>query len=199
MTSSLRPVVRMLLAWFFHPVVLEHLGHTLLLQECHLINRAADGGASQSWRCQKVYFSFCLLKVKQWRWKEFVPKCQNDWRTCSSKLCTVGKRKSFSSLKTCFKLQWWNYQTETKRRVQLYYCRHLLIWWSLKINRYATTEKKCREIVWHFGKYTVESKRLPLSVNIKTQQASLSLSKGRHRVRMNTLYLICLIYIRNSL
>lgn len=28
------PVIRMLLAWFSHPVVLEHLGHTLLLQEC---------------------------------------------------------------------------------------------------------------------------------------------------------------------
>lgn len=28
------PVIRMLLAWFSHPVVLEHLGHTLPLQEC---------------------------------------------------------------------------------------------------------------------------------------------------------------------
>lgn len=35
------PVIRMLLAWPPrppHPVVLEHLGHILLLQECHPMN-----------------------------------------------------------------------------------------------------------------------------------------------------------------
>ena len=38
-------LIRMLLAWFSHPVKLEHLGHTLLQQECHPINRAAEGSA----------------------------------------------------------------------------------------------------------------------------------------------------------
>lgn len=44
----------MLLAWFPHPVVLEHLGHTLVLQECHPINRAADSAAAWS----GAYFPF---------------------------------------------------------------------------------------------------------------------------------------------
>lgn len=44
----------MLLVWLSHPVMLEHLGHTLLLQECHPINRAAEGASGGSCACQRL-------------------------------------------------------------------------------------------------------------------------------------------------
>lgn len=60
------PVIRMLLACPPpappYPVVLEHLGHTLLLQECHPMNGAADGAASCG-RTEKQQCEAALLKA----------------------------------------------------------------------------------------------------------------------------------------
>lgn len=86
----------MSLAWFSHPVVLQHLGHTLLLREGFPINRAADRACWLELWAPRSRFPLCFVVITV-EMEKILASCKSLCETnfCQTKFgfSTEGKQK----------------------------------------------------------------------------------------------------------